>query len=493
MPDLAGTVVSDRYELAEILGQGGQGTVYRARDRTTGRGVAVKMLSPGVANNPEFAIRLAREQEALVALAGTSAVAVYDLCRAPGGSLCLVMELLEGTDLERHLAEIEQRRERLPKERINAIFDPIVDTLERAHEAGIVHRDVKPSNIFVLSNGGGVRLLDFGLSRMQTAAPLTAAGMVVGSPAYIAPEIWKGQSEDVDGRADVYSLGVILFRCLTGNVPFESESLVDTMRLVTMAPRPSLHEARPDLPKSVDAWVEKALAVDRAERFDGVRALWKGLLQALDYTPPPRLPRPVAEGLVGAWRAATSVFRRFIEAASAGMPGAASTAGASAPEPDDDGDRPTLIFKRPPPPSIVPETSHIDDAWEEVADSEIHSSPPSARKSALRPPPLPSTHDDAWEEVHEIEPPSIQKPEKAAAATGGRAKGPSAREKAPNARKGPGKSKPKNEARPTVTKRAPTKKASAKTAPKKKKSSTKKTGKPAGRKKSTPPRRGSRN
>src|ERR1041385_8670739 len=137
MTSLAGTVVSERYELGEILGQGGQGTVYRARDRTTGRSVAVKMLSPGVAHNREFAVRLAREQEALVALAGTSAVAVYDLCRAPGGSLCLVMELLEGVDLERHLADLEQRGARLSKERIAAIFEPIVDTLERAHEAGI--------------------------------------------------------------------------------------------------------------------------------------------------------------------------------------------------------------------------------------------------------------------------------------------------------------------------------------------------------------------
>jgi eukaryotic-like serine/threonine-protein kinase len=480
MPDLAGTVVSDRYELAEILGQGGQGTVYRARDRTTGRGVAVKMLSPGVANNPEFAIRLAREQEALVALAGTSAVAVYDLCRASGGSLCLVMELLEGTDLERHLAGVEQRHERLTKERINAIFDPIVDTLERAHEAGIVHRDVKPSNIFVLANGGGVRLLDFGLSRMRTAAPLTAAGMVVGSPAYIAPEIWKGQSEEVDGRADVYSLGVILFRCLSGNVPFESESLVDMLRLVTTAPRPSLHAARPDLPKSVDAWAEKALAVDRAARFDSARSMWKGLLAALDYIPPPRVHRPVADSLVGAWRAATSVFRRFIEVASVGMPGAAPAAQPTLSEPDEDGDRPTLIFKRPAPPSIVPETSAIDEAWEEVADSEIHSSRLSAQKAALRPPPLPSTHEDGWEEVHELESePSARTPKKAAAAKRAGSKTPSGRAKAPPTRKD---ATPKKKARASVAKAAPVKKAATK-ATQKKKPAAKKAGKPIGRKK----------
>lgn len=480
MPDLAGTVVSDRYELAEILGQGGQGTVYRARDRTTGRSVAVKMLSPGVAHNPEFAVRLAREQEALVALAGTSAVAVYDLCRAPGGSLCLVMELLEGVDLERHLGELERRGARLSKERIAAIFEPIVDTLERAHDAGIVHRDVKPSNIFVVANGGGVRLLDFGLSRMRTAAPLTAAGMVVGSPAYIAPEIWKGQSEDVDGRADVYSLGVILFRCLSGNVPFEAESLVDMLRLVTTAPRPSLSSAHPEIPKAVDAWAAKALAVDRAERFENVRSLWKALLQALDYTPPPRVYRPVAESLVGAWRAATSVFRRFIEAASAGVPSPSSTPPSSR-DADENGDRPTLIFKRPAPPSVVPETSEIDEGWEEVAESEIHSSTLGAQKSALRPPPLPSARDEGWEEIEEVE--TVERATKKSPK--GRRATPAKSTKA-SAAKPPAKPSPKKTAKPAM--KAPAKK-KPKKAPSKKAAAPAK-GKGAGRKaKSRPGRR----
>lgn len=406
MSTLAGTVIADRYELGDMLGQGGQGTVFRARDRTTGRGVAVKMLTPGVAHNPEFAVRLAREQEALVALAGTSAVAVYDLCRSAGGSLCLVMELLEGMDLEKHLAELEGRSERMPKERLSAVFEPIVETLERAHDAGIVHRDVKPSNIFLLTEGGGVRLLDFGLSRMKTAAPLTAAGMVVGSPAYIAPEIWRGQAEEVDQHADAYSLAVILFRCLTGEVPFEAEALVDMLRLVTTAPRPSLRALRPDLPKAVDEWAERALAVDTAERFDGVRAMYVDLLRALEYTPPPRAPRPVADSLIGAWRTATSVFRRFIDATATGavaspsdLPKAAPADAGRTDDSDEDGIRPTLIFKRPPPPSVVPETATIDDAWEEVTEAEIHSSAQSALADAARVASSTAAVDEVWEEV----------------------------------------------------------------------------------------------
>src|ERR1700742_340611 len=109
MGELLGIVIAERYELTGVLGHGGQGVVYRAHDRTTGRDVAIKMLSDSVADDPVYAARLAREQEALVALAGTSAVAVYDLCEAPNGSLCLVMGVLEGTDLETHLREVEER------------------------------------------------------------------------------------------------------------------------------------------------------------------------------------------------------------------------------------------------------------------------------------------------------------------------------------------------------------------------------------------------
>ena len=318
MRDYAGIVVADRYELRGVIGQGGHGTVYRAVDRSTGRGVAVKMLSDSFANEPEYAARLAREQEALVLLAGTSAVAVYDLCRAPNGSLCLVMELLEGIDFEKYLEELEARGERLSLERLSAIIDPVVETLERAHDAEILHRDLKPANIFLLSDGEGVRLFDFGLSRKRNAARLTVIGTIMGSPSYIAPEVWKGKSDDLDTRVDVYSLGVILYRALSGRLPFEGSSLRDSFLQTTTAPRPSLHALRPDLPSKVDDWVKKALAVDRADRFETVTALWNGLLGALRYVPPPRPIRPVADSLVNAWRAATTAFRRFI-------PGAGST------------------------------------------------------------------------------------------------------------------------------------------------------------------------
>jgi serine/threonine protein kinase len=353
MGEFLGIVVADRYELTGVLGQGGQGVIYRARDRTAGRDVAVKMLSDSVADDPVYAARLAREQEALVALAGTSAVAVYDLCEAPNGSLCLVMELLEGTDLEKHLSELEAREERLALPRLSAIIEPIVDTLERAHDAGIIHRDLKPGNIFLVKDGEGVRLFDFGLSRSKKAVRLTQAGTVMGSPSYIAPEVWKGDSDALDARVDVYSLGVILFRALSGHLPFAGATLKESFELASRAQRPSLRALRPDLSPKVDAWVAQALAIEPDRRYQTVHGLWNGLLKALQYQPPPRTMRPVADSLVGAWKAATGAFRRLVDRATAATPPS----------------RPATA----PPESLSPpaeEVAAVDDGWIELTDAD---------------------------------------------------------------------------------------------------------------------------
>jgi serine/threonine-protein kinase len=366
-------VVADRYELTGILGHGGQGVVYRARDRTAGRDVAIKMLSDSVADDPVYAARLAREQEALVALAGTSAVAVYDLCEAPNGSLCLVMELLEGTDLEKHFGELEARNERLPFAQLNTIFAPLVETLERAHDAGIIHRDLKPGNIFLLHENQGVRLFDFGLSRSRKAIRLTQAGVVMGSPSYIAPEVWKGDSDALDGRVDVYSLGVILFRALSGQLPFEGKTLKESFELASRAERPSLRALRPDLSSRVDAWVSLALAIDRDRRYQTARGLWTGLLRALEYHAPPVTMRPVADSLVGAWKAATGAFRKLVDRATAAIP--ASTRPSSAP-----------------PESLSPaaeEVAAVDDGWIELNDDDVVKSAAKAKRVGGRTAPPP--------------------------------------------------------------------------------------------------------
>jgi serine/threonine-protein kinase len=277
----------ERYERLSVLGSGGQGVVYRAFDRWTQREVAIKVMKSEAVRQPHMAERLNREQQALSALKGTAAVEVLDIYRGHDGELCMVMEFLQGTNLDAHLVTLEDKNERMELARVAEIFAPIVDTLEVAHKAGIVHRDLKPANVFLLEDGG-VRLLDFGMARLKKAAPLTAAGTVMGSPSYMAPEAWGGRSELVDHRADVYSLGVILFRVLAGDLPFTGLSLYEKMLGSTKAQRPSLYAKRPDLPRDADEWVALALAIDRDQRFSNVRALWNAFLTTFDIEPPKR-------------------------------------------------------------------------------------------------------------------------------------------------------------------------------------------------------------
>jgi serine/threonine-protein kinase len=275
-PPTALTVLDDRYELQEIIGRGGHGVVYRAFDRVLGADVAIKFLHDSIAVDPQYNIRMLREAQVMAALTGTSAIRVYGLNTTPDGALFLVMELLSGRDFDTYLADLEDGGRRLSVYRLFELLDPIVDTLEAAHVRGIVHRDLKPGNIFVLDSGG-TRLLDFGLAKVMAAAPLTNSGMVAGSPSYIAPEVWKGNPRVLDHRIDVYSLGAIVFRALSGSVPFGGNDVLEKLALVTTAERPSLHRLRPDLSPEIDVWVAEVLAIDPDFRFHQVRGMWNAL------------------------------------------------------------------------------------------------------------------------------------------------------------------------------------------------------------------------
>jgi serine/threonine-protein kinase len=306
-------LVADRYFVGGVVGRGGYGMVCRGVDRKTGKPVALKMLSPEAGRDRDAVERMLREQQALVALSGTCAVTAIDLCRLESGAPCLVMEWLEGQDLEQQLTAWEGAAQRGSVDLLLSLLAPIADTLDRAHAIGIVHRDIKPANIFITTAPPGARLLDFGLARVRSAAPLTAAGMVMGSPSYIAPETWRGNSAEIDGRADLFSLGVIVFRWLTGRLAFDADDLVGKMVAATSGPRPSAVALRADLPAAVDAWVARALAVEPGDRFQSGQELYEALAAALKDSAMPAAKAAKSRALVDAQQALTTAFRSAAE------------------------------------------------------------------------------------------------------------------------------------------------------------------------------------
>src|ERR1035438_7316040 len=211
-----------QLEILEFLGRGGMGVVYKARQKTLNRLVALKLLAPERVRDPKFAERFAREAQALAALNHPNIVTIYDFGQA-GGFYYLLMEFVDGVNLRQLL----RARKFTPEEAL-AIVPPLCDALQFAHEHGIVHRDIKPENL-LLDKAGRVKVADFGIAKMlgagnggattgEAAAPASATQSTLGTPGYSAPE-QKTDPQRVDSRADIYSLGVVFYEMLTGELP----------------------------------------------------------------------------------------------------------------------------------------------------------------------------------------------------------------------------------------------------------------------------------
>lgn len=279
-----GSVIDQRFRIMDIVGSGGHGVVFRAADEHSGQIVAVKCLHPETTGDPTLRERLLREASVADRLADTCAAKVFSCNTTSDGIIYIVMELMEGQNLDEYLKTLQSRGEQVSASHAIELLGPIAHTLSIAHQRGILHRDIKPANIFVLQHPdqkGRVRLLDFGLAKQMDAAALTKDGTVLGSPHYIAPEVWRGKSQELDARVDVYSLGAVIFRTFAGRVPFDVKGTMQILMAVTRGKRPSLHALRPDLPAAVDAWVERALAAARESRFATIDELWSALEQIL--------------------------------------------------------------------------------------------------------------------------------------------------------------------------------------------------------------------
>jgi serine/threonine protein kinase len=276
----SGELIAKRYRLLEVIGTGGQGVVYRAIDERTVSDVAVKVL---ISRDADAGERAFREARVMSQLEGTSAVRMISEARTDDGAIALVMELLVGRDLGDELEAREKGGLRADRAFMEMTFEPVVRTLARAHELGIVHRDIKTNNIFIVdqARGGGIRVLDFGFAKILRAPKLTTRDMVAGSPSYLAPEVWRHGSSYADPLVDVYALGVVLYRSLAGKMPFVSNNITDLIKCVSSGARPSLHALRPDLPRIIDDWVEHVLAIPRERRFANVAAAWRALLACL--------------------------------------------------------------------------------------------------------------------------------------------------------------------------------------------------------------------
>ena len=277
------------YWIDVLIGRGGMGAVYRARDTQLGRTVALKVLAPELASNVRFRDRFLRESRLAASLDHPHIVPIFQAGEADG-DLFLAMRYVEGTDLSRLVADEGP----LDPERVVALTEQAASALDAAHEQGLVHRDVKPSNMLIARSAGREHcyLADFGLTkRTGSISGLTATHQVVGTLDYIAPEQIRG--EEVDSRADVYSLACVLFECLTGAPPFERATDVAVLWAHVHEEAPPVTSRRPELPKALDRVLARGLAKEPDDRYATCGELVAAVRAALATTTAPARRRSV--------------------------------------------------------------------------------------------------------------------------------------------------------------------------------------------------------
>ncbi len=328
---LIGTTISDRYKIERLLGEGGMGAVYQAEHTLMRKRMAIKVLHPEMTRLPEVVARFEREAMAAAHIEHPNVVTATDFGKLEDGAFFLALEFVEGKSLREVIA-----MGRLELGRALHIGRQIAAALSRAHALKIVHRDLKPENVMLVERDGDpdfVKVLDFGIAKVQigeltagdvnqSGGPgqpvLTQAGMVYGTPEYMAPEQALGQP--VDARADIYALGCILYEMLCGVRPFDAESKVALLGMQVTAPVPPMATKAPDanIPPEVEAIVKRCLAKEASERLGDARELIEGITQILgslvasgkidtQYAPPPASRLPTNPGLISGIEPAPSL------------------------------------------------------------------------------------------------------------------------------------------------------------------------------------------
>lgn len=310
LPFRAGDRIADKYEVIRLLGSGGMAIVVAAKHLELDETVALKFLRSECLANPDLVARFADEARASVKVRSEHVARVFDVGTMPDGAPFIVMEYLEGQDLGALLRE----QGKLPLERACDYVIQACEALAAAHAIGIVHRDVKPENLFLVGSGHEldiIKLLDFGISKLSLrgsgfghTGERVKTTMWMGTPIYMSPEQIRATG-DLDGRSDIWSLGCVLFELLTGHPPFKAPSVTLLTATILERPAPRLRDGRPELPAELEVVVARCLEKDPNARFQNVRALAAALLPFA----PSRLRFSDQNSRLSSWRAARTTTR----------------------------------------------------------------------------------------------------------------------------------------------------------------------------------------
>ncbi len=284
--DLVGSVVHEKFHVIKKLGEGGMGAVYLAEHVKMGRKVALKVMNPGMHQDPDAIARFNREAKNASQLNHPNVCGIYDFGETPEGLIYLAMEFIEGSSL----TSVIEKSGGLTAARAANIIHQAADALQVAHDYGIVHRDLKPDNIMIARARDGsdmVKVVDFGIAKASSsdAQKVTKTGLVVGTPEYMSPEQLAG--DKLDGRSDIYSLGLVAFNCLTGKLPFPSNSAQEAMIMRLTDQPKTLAEMRPEVawPAELQAVMDRALARDANERYQSAAEFGRDIAKAVENMP----------------------------------------------------------------------------------------------------------------------------------------------------------------------------------------------------------------
>jgi serine/threonine-protein kinase len=275
-------LIGGKYQLVKLIGRGGMGSVWEARHASLGTPSAIKFIEAEYANSQEARSRFDKEAKAAATIQSKHAIQIYDHGVTDDGKPYIVMELLTGEPLDKRIERLGQ----LTLQDTARILQQVSRGLARAHERGIVHRDLKPENIFIVRNTDDdeeiAKVLDFGIAKIQNSphspgiTSSTKTGAVLGTPFYMSPEQARGL-RNVDHRTDVWSLGVIAFKCVTGRLPFDGESVGDLLVKICTSPVPIPSHSVPGLPQAFDTWFMRALEREPERRYQNVTELAENL------------------------------------------------------------------------------------------------------------------------------------------------------------------------------------------------------------------------